>query len=107
MIDQHQISPFNFNAYLTPEVMRILRIWSPKVKFLDILITSPWYFYKKVWAHDRRICSLILGVKGLRQISGLLSNENFLGFQTLGEEYCNIVQVDRSRTRVPSMLVST
>ncbi|XP_068754091.1 peroxisome biogenesis factor 10-like [Montipora capricornis] len=26
------------------------------------------------------------------------------GFQTLGEEYCNIVQVDRSRTMVPSLL---
>ncbi|KAL9969831.1 hypothetical protein ACROYT_G022097 [Oculina patagonica] len=26
------------------------------------------------------------------------------GFQTLGEEYCNIVQVDRSKTRVPSKL---
>lgn len=26
------------------------------------------------------------------------------GFQTLGEEYCNIVQVDHTRTRVPSMV---
>ena len=28
-----------------------------------------------------------------------------LGFQTLGEEYCNIVQVDKSKTRIPSTLV--
>lgn len=26
------------------------------------------------------------------------------GFQTLGEEYCNVVQVDRSKKRVPSLL---
>lgn len=26
------------------------------------------------------------------------------GFQTLGEEYCNIVQVDKSKTRIPSTL---
>ena len=40
-------------------------MWSPKVNFLDILITSPQYFYKKNMGQDRRICSLILGVKGL------------------------------------------
>ena len=28
-----------------------------------------------------------------------------LGFQTLGEEYCNIVQIDSSKTRIPSNLV--
>ena len=37
--DQHQISPCNINAYSTP----------------------------KVWGQDRRICSLILEVKGLTQ----------------------------------------
>ena len=46
--DQHQISPCIINAYSTPEVMRIENvIKSPKVNFLDILITSPQYFYKK------------------------------------------------------------
>ena len=43
-----------------------LRIWSPKVNFLDFLITSPQHFYKKNVGQGRRVCSLILGVKGLK-----------------------------------------
>ena len=35
------------------------------MKFLDIVITSPRTFIRKVWGQDRRICSLILRVKGL------------------------------------------
>ena len=35
------------------------------MNFLDILITSPQYFIRKIWGQDRRIWSLILGVKGL------------------------------------------
>ena len=39
-----------------------LRIWSLKVNFLDILVTSPQYIYRKRWlGQDRRICSLVLG----------------------------------------------
>ena len=49
--DQHQISPCNINAYSTPEVMRIKDLITQcKVNFLDFLITSPQYFYKKSMA---------------------------------------------------------
>ena len=34
------------------------------MNFLDILISSPQYVYEKSVGQDRRICSLILGVKG-------------------------------------------
>ena len=61
--DQDQISPCNIDAYSTPGVMRI-KNKSPKVNFLDILIISPQYVIRKVWGQDRRICSLILEVKG-------------------------------------------
>ena len=44
--DQHKISPCNINAYSTPEVMRIKDIIN-QGEFLDILITSPQYFYMK------------------------------------------------------------
>ena len=71
--DQHQISPCNINTYSTSEVMRINNDHAPKVNFLDILITSPQHIYmytciRKVWGQDRRIWSLILGVKGLREL---------------------------------------
>ena len=65
--DQHQISPSNINAYSTPEVM--------KIKYLITQGEFSWYFnnffqdfYKKttVLGQGRRICSLILEVKGLR-----------------------------------------
>ena len=52
--DHHQISPCNINGYSTPEVMRI--------KDMKLL---PSTLIRKVWGQDRRICSLILGVKGL------------------------------------------
>ena len=62
--DQHQISPCNITACSTPEFLRI-RDMITQSKFLDIL-TSPQCFCKNlVWGQDRRICSLILGVKGL------------------------------------------
>ena len=35
------------------------------MNFLDILTTSSSTFISKEWGQDRRICSLILGVKGL------------------------------------------
>ena len=38
------------------------------MNFLDILKTYPQYFYKKskvLWGQDRKISSLVLGVKGL------------------------------------------
>ena len=44
---QHQFSPCNINVHSTPEVMRIKDMISPKLNFLDILPTSPQYFYKK------------------------------------------------------------
>ena len=44
--DQHQASPCNNNAYSIPEVLRI-KYMITKGEFLDILITSPEYFYKK------------------------------------------------------------
>ena len=44
--DQHQISPCNINAYSTPEDIRI-KDRSPKVNFLDLLITSPQYLLEK------------------------------------------------------------
>ena len=51
-----------------------------KVHFLDILISSPPYFYKKIMGQDRRICSLILRVKELNmaelKVSVVLTNEN-------------------------------
>ena len=51
-----------------------------KVNFLDILISSPPYFYKKMMGQDLRICSLILRVKGLNmaelKVSVVLTNEN-------------------------------
>ena len=34
------------------------------MNFVDVLITSPSTFITKVWGQDRRICCLILGVKG-------------------------------------------
>ena len=46
--DQHQISPCHIlNAYSTPEVVRIKDTIS-QGEFLDILITSPQYFDKKM-----------------------------------------------------------
>ena len=45
-IDQHQISPCNVNAYSTREVKRIKDMIT-NVNFLDILLTSPQYFYKE------------------------------------------------------------
>ena len=46
--DQHQISPCNINAYSIPEVMRIKdMITQGGFSTVDILITSPQYFYKK------------------------------------------------------------
>ena len=59
--DQRQISPCNISIYSTPEVMRIKDIITQG----DILTTSPSTFITKVWGQDRRICSLMLGVKGL------------------------------------------
>ena len=52
----------------------------PKVNFLDILIiTSPITFIRKVWGQDRRICSLILGVKGpTTEMQDLSANVLFL-----------------------------
>ena len=44
--DQHQISPSNVNAHSTPEVKRIKDMIT-QGEFLDILITSPQYFYKR------------------------------------------------------------
>ena len=44
--DQHQISPCNINAHSTPEVMRIKDMIT-QGEFLDFLITSPRYFYRK------------------------------------------------------------
>ena len=41
--DQHQIPMCNISAYSSREVMRIKEY---EVSFLDILITSPQYFYK-------------------------------------------------------------
>ena len=53
--DNHQTSP-NIDAYSTPEVMRIKNNYDKcKVNFL---------LPSKVWEQDRRICSLILSVKG-------------------------------------------
>ena len=37
------------------------------MNFLDVLITFPQYLTRKVGGQDRRICSLILGFKGLTQ----------------------------------------
>ena len=39
---------------------------SPKVNYLDFLITSPQCFYKKSMGTSRRICSLISGVRELK-----------------------------------------
>ena len=47
MIQTHELSPCNINAYSTPEVMRIKDMITQGEFFLDILITSPQYFYKK------------------------------------------------------------
>ena len=44
--DQHQISPCNINANSTAEVMRIKDMIT-QGEFLDSLITSSQYFYKK------------------------------------------------------------
>ena len=63
--DEHKISPCNINAYSTPEVMRIKDMIT-QGEFHDILTTSPSTFIRKVWGQDRRICSLILAVKGLK-----------------------------------------
>ena len=62
--DQYQISPCNINAYSIPEVMRIKDMITLGEFALYFLITSPQYFFKKSMGQDRRICSLILGVKG-------------------------------------------
>ena len=65
--DQHQISPCKINAYSIPEVMRIKDMITQG--FLDISKILPSTFIRKVWGQERRICSLILGVKGLRLLS--------------------------------------
>ena len=44
------------------------------MNFLDILITPPQHVYKKSTGQDRRICSLILGVKGLKTWLHLVIN---------------------------------
>ena len=68
--DQHQISPCNINAYSTPEVMRIKDMIT-QGEFSIVL------FIRKVRGQDRRICSLILGVKGLNRASLLLEQSLF------------------------------
>ena len=55
---------------IQPLSSRELRISSPKVNFLDILITSPSTFKKKVWGQDGRICSLIFRVNRLKSENG-------------------------------------
>ena len=58
--DQHQISPGVINAYSSLEVTRELRIRSPKVNFLDILILVLLStIITKVWGGDRRIYYLM------------------------------------------------
>ena len=64
--DQHQISPCsNINAYSTSEVMRIKDMNTQGEFSCYFNNFSPVLFIRKVWGQDRRICSLILGVKGL------------------------------------------
>ena len=57
--DQHRISPCNINASLTPEVMRI----KDMITQGGFSCTSPEYFYKISMEQERRICSLILGLR--------------------------------------------
>ena len=59
-----------------------LRMWSPKVNFLDILITSPQYFYKKGMGTRYENFFLILGVKGLKS-KLIILNPFFCSFYSL------------------------
>ena len=44
------------------------------MNFLDVFTTSPSTFIRNVWGQDRRICSLILGVKGLNSVIYMTDN---------------------------------
>ena len=55
--DQRETSPYNINAYPTPEVMGIKDMVTQGEFFLEILVTSPWYFDRKLWGQDGRIRS--------------------------------------------------
>ena len=71
--DQHQISPCNINAYLTPKVMRIKDMITQGDFSGRFNNFSPVLFQEKVTGQDKRICSLVLGVKGLRADNYCLS----------------------------------
>ena len=59
--DQHQISLCNINTHATSEVLRIKDMIT-QGEFSHFL---PSTFIRKVWGQNRRICCLIVGVKGL------------------------------------------
>ena len=81
--DQHQISPCNINAYSNPEVTRIKDMITQGecCSYFNNFSTVQ-VFQREVWGEDRRICSLILGVKGLNRVSFFLIIDTLLGAKT-------------------------
>ena len=70
--DEHQISSCDVNALSIREVMRIEDMITQ-----DEFSISPHFLKRNVWVQERRICILILGIKGLSSlvfIRGNLSN---------------------------------
>ena len=73
-----------------------LRAWSTNMNSLDVFTTSSHYVYKKFIGQGRRVCILILGIKGLSMLLAITADFQLMMTALNSRTFLQIIKVARS-----------